>query len=65
MSTLQICWRVFFIWLFHNRGVDDVIPVAIAAFALWTLLAFIYVLSFEPERLPKFFGVSPRRARWR
>lgn len=65
MSTLQICWRVFFVWLTANRGVDDVLPVAVAAFALWTLFAFVYVLSFEPERPPLFFGVPPRKAKWR
>lgn len=65
MSALKICWRVFFVWLTANRGLDDVLPVAIAAFALWTLFAFIYVVSFEQPRLPLFFGVPPRRARWK
>lgn len=62
MSAQQALYALT-VFIFHNNGEREVIPVAIAALAFWTLAAGIYLLVFKEPTLPKFFGTR-RNARW-
>jgi hypothetical protein len=49
------------VFIFHNRGVDDVLPVGTTLIALWCMVAFVYVLYLEPPPPPKSFMNWPER----
>lgn len=61
--SIDLLLKALAVFIFHNNGWRDVIPVAIALFALWTTAAGAYLLIAERQP-PKFFGVPARRARW-
>lgn len=60
---MELVFRALAVFVLHSDP-REVYPVALAAMGLWCLGAFFYVSLLEPPRPRKFFGVSPRRARW-
>ena len=59
---MSIWLKALAVFIFHNRGPDEVIPVAMFLIALWGVAALAYIAVLEEPRPPKFFGV--RRGRW-
>jgi hypothetical protein len=59
---MSIWLKALAVFIFNNRGPDEVLPLAALLLALWGVAALFYIAVIEQPKLPRFFGV--RRGRW-